>query len=369
MTIMDERNVVHPITTMPSSTLEPSTSSTLSSSSSSASVLPSMFTTTSSSQPRPASSSNVPTSSVLQDHLPYSSSHQQSPSSVIDHHPPVSVSLQFQQNSLPCSTVSSNASCTVSPSFYSSSPLLSSTLSGQPPTRYSFCGQPALSSSCAISVFPASSTSLSHLCTHTSYTIIFPTSFIVCKWASTSFLVSLHTNCPQFFTHCLPPVHQYSPAPVSRQLPLCQPSSSSTSLSLSSTTVNQPPPGQSTMPPPTSLIIVDPATLGMHATYGFPEQSCTDWLNTLKIPRNVESLDQVKEIWEAGGPNCPPLKDWTVLMRNYKSGKGQNTSVYSQRKFIYTLFQRHGFDVNPTELWSHTLGARSIYWVHISREE
>ena len=23
----------------------------------------------------------------------------------------------------------------------------------------------------------------------------------------------------------------------------------------------------------------------------------------------------------------------------------------------------------PTELWSHTLGARSVYWVHISREE
>ena len=34
MTMMDERNVVHPITTMPSSTLEPSMSSTLSSSSS-----------------------------------------------------------------------------------------------------------------------------------------------------------------------------------------------------------------------------------------------------------------------------------------------------------------------------------------------
>ena len=81
-------------------------------------------------------------------------------------------------------------------------------------------------------------------------------------------------------------------------------------------------------------MIVDPATLGMHAKYGFPGQSCTDWLNTLKIPRNVESLDQVKEIWEVGGPNWPPLKDWTVLMRNYKSGKGQNTSVYSQGKFI-----------------------------------
>ena len=78
MTIMDEHNVVHLITTMLSSTLKPSTSSTLSYLSSSASVLPSMFTTTSSSQPRPASSSNVPTSPVLQDHLPYSSFHQQS---------------------------------------------------------------------------------------------------------------------------------------------------------------------------------------------------------------------------------------------------------------------------------------------------
>ena len=26
-------------------------------------------------------------------------------------------------------------------------------------------------------------------------------------------------------------------------------------------------------------------------------------------------------------------------------------------------------DALPTELWSHTLGARPIYWVHISREE
>ena len=30
---------------------------------------------------------------------------------------------------------------------------------------------------------------------------------------------------------------------------------------------------------------------------------------------------------------------------------------------------RYRRDALPTELWSHTLGARSIYWVHISREE
>ena len=327
---------------MPSSTLQPSTSSTLSSSSSSGSVLSSMFTTTSSSQPRPASSSNVPTSSVLQDHLPYSSSHQQSPSSVKDHQTPVSVSLQFEQNSLPCSAVASNASCTVSPSFYSLSPLLSSTLSEQPPTMYSFCGQPALSSSfCVQSQFslhpqPLSVTSAPIQVTPQFFQQV--SSFASERQPPSSFA------CTSAVHRSLPTTCQDSPAPVSRQLPLCQPSSSSMSLSLSSTTVNQPPPGQSTMPPPSSLIVVDPATLGMHAKYGFPGQSCTDWLNTLKIPRNVESLDQVKEICEVGGPNCPPLKDWTVLMRNYKSSKGQNTSVYSQRKFIYTLFQRHGFE-------------------------
>ena len=30
---------------------------------------------------------------------------------------------------------------------------------------------------------------------------------------------------------------------------------------------------------------------------------------------------------------------------------------------------RYRCDALPTELWSHTLGAKSIYWVHISREE
>ena len=194
-------------------------------------MLPSLFTTTSSSQPRPASSSNVLMSPALQDHLPYSSSHQQSPSSVIDHHPPVSVSLQFQQNSLPCSTVSSNASCTVSPSFYSSSPLLSSTLSGQLPTRYSFCGQPALSSSCVQSQFSRHPQPLSVISAPIQVTPSFfqqvslfaserqPPSSFACTPAVNS---SLSTACP--------PVHQYSPAPVSRQLPLCPPSSLSTSV-------------------------------------------------------------------------------------------------------------------------------------------
>ena len=96
--------------------------------------------------------------------------------------------------------------------------------------------------------------------------------------------------------------------------------------------------------------MIDPNTLSVHAKYGLPGQSCVDWLNSLHIPKNVESLEQVKEIWELGSRGCPPLKDWTALMRNYmyKSSKGKNTSIYSQRKynFMYNFFRQHGFDIN-----------------------
>ena len=43
-----------------------------------------------------------------------------------------------------------------------------------------------------------------------------------------------------------------------------------------------------------------------------------------------------------------------------KSGLQRNSNPWPPRYRCVAL---------PTELWSHTLGARSIYWVHISREE
>ena len=308
MSMMDEGNVAHPTGTM-----APSTSSTLFSSSSSVS-------STLSSQPRLAASllvpsSNVTTSPVQQDQLPYSSSHQHSTSSVINHQPSVSGSLQIEHNSLPFPTVSSNTSCTASPSFSqqlsSSSLLLPSTMSGQPLTVFSFCGQPALSSSsCVQSQFslhpqPLSVTSppiqvtLSLFQQVTSFasercptdTRCQPPSSFECMPAVQSTLTSPILHPVALPTAC-PLVRQDSSAAASHQLPPCQPSSSSMSLSLSSTTVNQPPPGQSTMQrPPSSPMVVDPVTLGMHAKYGLPGQSCMEWLNTLKIPRNFKSLD------------------------------------------------------------------------------
>ncbi|KAJ7391471.1 hypothetical protein OS493_018518 [Desmophyllum pertusum] len=113
-------------------------------------------------------------------------------------------------------------------------------------------------------------------------------------------------------------------------------------------------PGPSSLQPPLCTLLVirptrsitDPPTLVMFQRYGLAHPSPLEWLNSLKIPRKVESLNQVKDIWEVGGPSCPPLKDWTVVMRNHRSLKGANTSIYSQRKFVYKLFQRHNFNVD-----------------------
>ena len=43
-----------------------------------------------------------------------------------------------------------------------------------------------------------------------------------------------------------------------------------------------------------------------------------------------------------------------------KSGLQRDSNPWPPRYWCIAL---------PSELWSHTLGARSIYWVHISREE
>ena len=99
---------------------------------------------------------------------------------------------------------------------------------------------------------------------------------------------------------------------------------------------------------PRAVSVNDQPTLAMFEQYGSDHNSSLEWLNSLHIPHNVEILQQGKAIWENGCPGCPPLKDWTVVMRNHKSPKGNNSSIYSQRKFIYNskVFQRNNFDVD-----------------------
>ncbi|CAH3151674.1 unnamed protein product [Pocillopora meandrina] len=275
-----------------------STSSTLALSSLTSSVLTS-FTLTSSVSTSPTSStsslsshnppattcasllSNVIPLSVQQDLHPLSSFNQQSSRSVVNPQPSTSDTLPFGQHSLSFPPVFSATGCTASPFFHaqlsSSTPLLPSTLSGQPAT---LPPQAPSISSLPVEVTPSpfqqvsSSLSLSHpSCSQPSssqssvhnYSI----SSIFCPVISSTASTALQT------------FHQNSPAPA---LQLSSPS-------VSSVLYHQ-------VPPACSSVVLDPVTLNIHAKYGLPGQSCLDWLNSLTIPRNVESLEQVKEIWE-----------------------------------------------------------------------
>ena len=63
-------------------------------------------------------------------------------------------------------------------------------------------------------------------------------------------------------------------------------------------------------------------------------------------------------IWNNSFLNCGC--NWKEEAWKKKSGLQRDSNPWPLRYRCVAL---------PTELWSHTLGARSIYWVHISREE
>ena len=73
-------------------------------------------------------------------------------------------------------------------------------------------------------------------------------------------------------------------------------------------------------------------------------QSYKDWLDSLCIPWQVEKLVDVRDIWESGSGNCPPLSQWTQKMWTYKRRGINHSSIFSQRKRLYTLFQECNFD-------------------------
>ena len=74
-------------------------------------------------------------------------------------------------------------------------------------------------------------------------------------------------------------------------------------------------------------------TANVFRKYGSEGETLNWWLDTLSIPRNIESLADVKAVWEQGCRNCPPLSEWTITMRNYKSnGRSNHSPIYNQRK-------------------------------------
>ncbi|CAH3162529.1 unnamed protein product [Porites lobata] len=91
-------------------------------------------------------------------------------------------------------------------------------------------------------------------------------------------------------------------------------------------------------PSASTFSLSDPATILIYREYG--SGTLPEWLDSLNIPRNVQTLHQIKEIWENGGINCPPLCKWTKVMRNHRApNAGKNSSLFSQRKFMYTFLK------------------------------
>ena len=69
------------------------------------------------------------------------------------------------------------------------------------------------------------------------------------------------------------------------------------------------------------------------------------------------------------------LKQLTCCSWNQKglvkesSNQSNLSTKWRKHKHSNPWPPKYRCDTLPTELWSHTLGARPIYWVHISREE
>ena len=55
-------------------------------------------------------------------------------------------------------------------------------------------------------------------------------------------------------------------------------------------------------------------TANVFRKYGSEGETLNWWLDTLSIPRNIESLADVKAVWEQGCRNCPPLSEWTITI-------------------------------------------------------
>ena len=113
-------------------------------------------------------------------------------------------------------------------------------------------------------------------------------------------------------------------------------------------------------PSASTFSLSDPATILIYREYG--SGTLPEWLDSLNIPRNVQTLHQIKEIWENGGINCPPLCKWTKVMRNHRApNAGKNSSLFSQRKFMYTFFKNNNFDENAISGKYHEVKPGNLY--------
>ena len=101
------------------------------------------------------------------------------------------------------------------------------------------------------------------------------------------------------------------------------PAGNQPSLSIPATTLIPPSRTQPTWSNPTTVFVpptmnqpvlstatTDPATIAMFTEYG--SGFLSEWLDSLVIPRNINNSQQVKDVWEVGTVNFPPLHNRTT---------------------------------------------------------
>ena len=104
------------------------------------------------------------------------------------------------------------------------------------------------------------------------------------------------------------------------------------------------------------------------------------WSHTLGV-RSIywvhisrEEWNDVKYKWNNSFLNCGCRWKWRMIIAvNFQLKQLERSPWWKKKSGLQrdsNLWPLHCRCVAlPTELWSHTLGARSIYWVHISHEE
>ena len=108
----------------------------------------------------------------------------------------------------------------------------------------------------------------------------------------------------------------------------------------------------------------DQMTVNVFRKYSSEGETLNQWMDRLTIPRNVESLADVKGVWEQGCRNCPPLSEWTVSMRTHKSnGRSNHSSIFNQRKQVYNVFKHCNFDVEKVKTMYHEIKPGKLYKV------
>ncbi|KXJ15423.1 hypothetical protein AC249_AIPGENE10218 [Exaiptasia diaphana] len=153
---------------------------------------------------------------------------------------------------------------------------------------------------------------------------------------------------------------QSSSLPVLTSLPVPSSSSSLSQPSSSLVLTSLPAPSSSSSVPsslsqPSSLSVtpvIDKQTTDVFIEYGAGHPSIQEWLLSLHIPRNVENLQQIKDIWEVGQLGCPPLKKWTPKMRRPGIGKSANhSSIFKECNFREEEVKMKFNEVKPGKLY------------------